>query len=256
MKRIIIITGVLLSLAAAVSAGPPGKRLLLGSVDNIPPYVFRENGKLTGLSIDILNEVARRGGFELTLEIGPWARVLYQVEQGAVDGAFSAYMIEKRKAYCLYTGVVHYDELRLAVKKSRRFAFAGIKSLYGKEIGKGRKVFVSEEFDRAVRQGKIILSETDDMKMINIKKLHEGRLDAVIGSPVAMRHYANKLGYDDIVLLPGALKERIPAYLILSRRSGLENKAEWQRMLTKILTRMHEDGTMQAIYKRYGVSER
>lgn len=254
MKRILAIIGVFFCLLTAVQAEPPGETLRLASVDNIPPYVYRDQGKLTGLAVDIVNELAQRGGFEVVIETGPWARVLYEVEQGLVDGAFSAYMTDARKVYCLYTGIIHYDDLRLAVKKGNGFSFNGIKSLYGKDIGKGRKVFVSKEFDRAVSRGKIFLFETDDMKMINIKKLHEGRLDAVIGSPVAMLHYANELGYKDIELLPGSLKEAVPAYLVLSRNSGLAHKRQWQRMLTDILAGMHEDGTIKDIYKRYGVS--
>ena len=141
-----------------------------------------------------------------------------------VDGAFSAYMKEERKAYSLYTGIIHYDELRVAVKKGKEFPFSGIESLYGKTVGKGRGVYAGDAFDSAVGKGKIFLFDVDDMNMSNIRKLHEGRLDAVIGSPVAMQHYARELGYKDIVLLPGALREKIPAYLILSKHSGLKHK--------------------------------
>lgn len=228
--------------------------LRLGSVDNIPPYVFRQGGRLTGLSVEIIAELARRGGFEVEIETSPWARVLLRLEQGGVDGAFSAYMTKERKAFCLYTGIIHYDELRVAVKKGREFSFTGIESLYGKAVGKGRGGYVSKPFDQAVKEGRIVLDETDDMKMLNVKKLHEGRLDAVIGSPIAMLYYAQELGLDDIVLLPGVLKERIPAYLVLSRHSILRGKKAWQRKLAGLLAEMHADGTIRAIYRRYGVN--
>lgn len=216
---------ILCSLVASLSHAQSLPVLHLASVDNLPPYIFVEDEKLTGLSIDIIHELARRGQFEVEIHTYPWARVLLEVEQGTVDGAFSAYMTEERKKFCLYTGIVHYDELRIAVKRGREFPFTGIGSLYGRVIGKGRQVFVSKQFNQAVEKGRIHLAEADDMKMVNIKKLHEGRLDAVIGSPEAMLHYARVLKYDDILLLPGTIKERIPAYLILSKGSNLKIKS-------------------------------
>ncbi|QGY41821.1 transporter substrate-binding domain-containing protein [Pseudodesulfovibrio cashew] len=240
----------------AFPAAAEGDSLLLASVNNIPPYVYVEDGELTGISVDIINELAHRGGFSVEIETFPWARVMLLLEKGQIDGAFSAYETEKRKAFCLYTGRVHYDELRIATRKGGMFVCAGVKSLYGKVVGKGRNVYVSEEFNEAVSKGKIILEETDDMKMTNIKKLIAGRLDAVIGSPAAMMHYAKKLGVDKkIVIAPGALKEKIPAYLVLSKHSPLQHKSEWQAKLTRIINGMWEDGTVQTINARYGVTD-
>lgn len=258
MKRRILC--LLLTLAcglpAVLHAQEADKPLRLASVDNIPPYVYREGDRLTGLSVDIMKELAKRGGFDITIETYPWARVLLLAEQGKVDGAFSAYRTREREQAFLYTGIVHYDELRLAVRKGREFAFTGIGSLRGMRIGKGRGVHVGEAFNDAVAQGDIHLSESDDMRMTNIKKLHEGRLDAVIGSPVAMMDYARKLGYNNIVLLPGELKEAIPAYLILSRNSLLGDKELWREKLTRLLNEMHTDGTIADIYRKYGVEGR
>jgi len=226
--------------------------LLLATVDNIPPFVFMEDGKLTGISIDIIHELARRAGFDVSIETYPWARVLRQVENGEIDGAFSAYETEQRKAFCLYTGMIHYDELRLATRKDKQFHFETIEDLYGKVIGKGRNVFVSDAFNAAVDEGKIILSETNDMNMSNIKKLHAGRVDAVIGSPEAMLRYAMELGVEnDISLLKTPLREKIPAYLVLSKNSMLKNKREWQDRLTSVLNAMWADGTIQSINAKY-----
>lgn len=235
-------------------AQPQFTTLRLSTVDNIPPYVFMKDGELTGISIDIIRELARRGGFQVEFHPCPWARVLLRLEQGVGDGAFSAYKNKEREVFCLYTGVIHYDELRVAVRADKRFEFTGLESLYGKVVGKGRGVFVSKAFDEAAAAGKFTLMQTDDMKMLNIKQLHEGRLDAVIGSPGAMEYYARELDYHDMVLLPQALREKIPAYLVLSKRSLLSGKKQWQRRITRILKQMRRDGTVQAINGRYGVS--
>lgn len=255
MKKPFVFAAVLVAALLSPILGARAKDILrLATVDNIPPYVFMEDGKITGISVDVIRELARRGGFAVEIETAPWARVLLGLETGEVDGAFSAYETEERKTFCLYTGRIHYDELRLAVRRDRRFDCHGLRSLYGKLVGKGRNVWVSKEFAEAVADGRIKLVETDDMRMINIKMLEAGRLDAVIGSPAAMLYYIRKLGYEkDIVVLPGALKERIPAYLVLSRASRLKNKEAWQRLLTRVLDAMHADGTIRDINAKYGV---
>lgn len=227
--------------------------LLFATVDNIPPFVFVEDGKLTGISIEIIHELARRGGFEVAIETNPWARVLLRLRNGEVDGAFSVYESDERKIYGLYTGIIHYDELSIATRKDRQFPFSSLESLYGKVVGKGRDVFVGPEFDSAVREDRFILVEMDDMKMNNIKMLYAGRLDAVIGSPVALMYYAKMLGmHGDIVLLPTPLRDKIPAYLVLSKNSALKNKVGWQRKITALLDEMHADGTIRAINQKYG----
>ncbi|WP_316899547.1 transporter substrate-binding domain-containing protein [Pseudodesulfovibrio indicus] len=228
--------------------------LRLATVDNIPPYVFRENGALTGISIDVINELAERGGFKVRITTLPWARVILGLEEGSLDGAFSAYETEARKRFCLYSGRVHFDELGIAVRADRQFAYTGLESLYGKTVGKGRRVWVSEPFQHAAEMGRIRLVETDDMRMTNIKMLDAGRLDAVIGSPEAMLHYARRLNIAErIVVLPQRMREGIPAYLVLSRASPLEGKEEWQGRLTRLLDQMNGDGTIRAINRRYGV---
>lgn len=240
-------------LAPSIHAASPRWSPLLATVDNLPPFSYIENGNLTGIDIDIITELARRAGFHITIATYPWARALLQLQHGLVDGAFSAYETEDRKEYCIYTGIIHYDELRLAVRKGKQFSYSNIESLYGKVIGKGKNVFVGNKFDQAVREGRIIVSETNDMDMSNIKKLHADRLDAVIGSPATLMHYAKKLGVEhDIVLLPTSLRERIPAYLVLSKSSPLEDKDELQQIIQAVLNEMRNDGTIRAINERYG----
>lgn len=170
-------------------ASQPQKTLLLATVDNLPPFTFTENNKLVGVSVDIVNEIARRSGFSVKIVAYPWARVLLQLRNGQIDGAFSAYRVSEREDYCLYAGIIHYDELRIAVIKTRIFQFSTIENLYGKVIGKGRNVFVGDTFAQAVKDGKIIVSETNDMDMSNIKMLLSCRVDAVIGSPAALMYY-------------------------------------------------------------------
>lgn len=227
--------------------------LVIATVENLPPFVYIESGKLTGIAVDVVTELAKRAGFDVKIQTYPWARVLQQLQDGQVDGAFSVYEKEERKEFCLYTGVIHYDELRIATRSDRQFDFSGIKSLYGKTIGKGRDVYVGSEFDAAVRDGKISVSEVNDMDMSNIKKLYAGRVDAVIGSPAAMMYYAESLKMErDIVLLPVPLRAKIPAYFVLSKHSALANKEKWQRKIQAILMKMETDGTSRAINRRYG----
>ena len=72
MKKVCSAILFILVMGSGVFGFDSPETLTFASIDNIPPYVYVEEGKLTGVSIDIINELARRGGFSVKIEIFPW----------------------------------------------------------------------------------------------------------------------------------------------------------------------------------------
>jgi polar amino acid transport system substrate-binding protein len=225
--------------------------LHLATVDNFPPFSFQEKGALTGVAIDVVNEMAKRLGISVEIKAYPWSRVLKSIEEGVVDGGFSVFEKEERKAFCLYTGIIQYEEYHLFVKKGKEFPFSGIKDLYGKTIGIDRGVFVSKEFEKAVTELKIFVEEVNDMQMLNVKKVSQGRVDALIGDMEVIPYYAQVSGLAGQIVSLGSVHEKQASYLVLSKNSALPNKAEWQQKITTALKNIWEDGTYQQIVKRF-----
>lgn len=258
MKKIFFASVLLLLMASAVGvqAGEPSTTVLLGTVDNFPPFSYMAEGKLTGVDIDLIDEMARRIGINIKIQVSPWARVISSLRKGDIEGGFAAFETEERKEFCLYVGVLHFEEFYIFVRKGNEFSYSGVVDLYGKRIGKDRGVFVGDEFERAAKEGRIDLDEVNDMDMMNIKKLNAGRIDAAIGDLGVMQYYAKLLGVEKNIIPLKPIRKPTPAYLVLSKNSPLENKAELQKKMRVALDEMRKDGTYKKIFDRHVAKNR
>ncbi len=232
----------------SVASQPP---LRLATVDNFPPFSFMEQGRLTGVDVDVVYEMASRLNLRIEIESFPWARVMEFVKDGSVDGGFAAFLTPERKTFCLYTGILHYEEFHIFVKKGREFPFSKLKDLYGKTIGKDIGVFVSQAFERDVKEGKIIVENVSDVDLLNLKKISLDRIDAMIGDVGVTAYHAKKLGMEREIVSLGPIHEKQAAYLILSKKSTFPDKLIWQEKMRYTLVQIWEDGTYNAIMDRY-----
>ncbi|MBF0099533.1 MAG: amino acid ABC transporter substrate-binding protein [Desulfobacterales bacterium] len=225
--------------------------LKLATVDNFPPFAFIDNGKLTGVAVDVIHEMANRIGIKVQIKAHSWIRVIESVKDGSSDGGFSAFMTEERKEFCLYTGIIQYEQYHVFVKKGKEFSFSQLSDLYGKTIGIDRGVFVSRDFQQAVNDHKFILEEVNDMAVLNVKKLNHGRIDAMIGDYGVVPYYAKISGFEGKIISLGPIHEKQASYLILSKKSSIPNIQELQVKMTKVLNEIWEDGTYQKLMNQY-----
>ena len=52
---------------------------------NYPPYEFVQDGQPTGFNVELLHAVAETMGLQVRIELGPWAQVRQDLEQGRID---------------------------------------------------------------------------------------------------------------------------------------------------------------------------
>lgn len=223
-----------------------------GTVENLPPYSYTQNGRLQGIDIDFINALAERVGIVIEIRPMPWVRVIASLQKGVIDGAFSLYKVEERQVYCSYVDIMHYDNLGIAVKKGHEFSYKGVADLSGKLVGKGAGVFISYEFSQAVRDKKFRVEELNDASVQNIAKLKAERVDLVIGVVDSMLYYAKQLGFaQDIVIVDGLIQKKRPGYLVISKNATGVDNPQFINQLRKGIALLMEDGTYQRIQQKY-----
>lgn len=229
------------------------KRVItLGTVENLPPFSFHEGGILKGIDIDVIKEVGNNLNLHIEIVTLPWARVIAELHNGAIDGAFSVYENEERKKFCRYIDIIHYDNLGIVTRRSNEFKYSDITSLYGKKIGKGVGVFINTDFENAVNDKKIIVEEINDTTMSNIKKLYLNRLDAVIGVVETMRFYSDQLGYGgEIVAIHEYIDANRPGYLVFSRKSSVAQDENLIEKISTEITNIMTSGRYDKIKMKY-----
>ncbi|MGP4843450.1 substrate-binding periplasmic protein [Marinobacter sp. 1Y8] len=211
-----------------------------------PPYVI-ENGGLTGIDVDVVREVGKRLGIDITIRLEPWKRLEEALAAGLRDCVFSYFKTEPRKAYALYTSVpLHITPYTLFVRTDKKPVTGKLQDLFGKTIGVNRGFQTTPEFESAKRLGQIKVIEVgkDEQSM---RMLALGRVNAVLTNDDVGRYMIRKLGLEDIEPLMPPMSIT-PAYLVLRKTPDLEpllDQFNWA--LFEIL----KDGTYESIRSRH-----
>jgi polar amino acid transport system substrate-binding protein len=226
--------------------------IVLGTVENLPPFSYTENGKLVGIDIDVLREIEKLLQLKIEIRPMPWTRVINELQNGSIDGAFSLYMNESRKSYCSYIEIVHYDNLGFLVMKGKEFSYNGIHNLYEKRIGKGAGVFISDEFEKAVEQHLLYVEEVNDTQMSNIRKLKANRIDVAIGVIETMHFFAKQIGLNnEVVSLKNYIEVQRPGYLVLSKKSKYDQDSIFKQRLADAAKRTMSSDKYQKMKNEY-----
>ena len=254
MKIIIyILTFFCLIFSSQVFAGPLFIEVV--SDDNFPPFSYSENEKVTGIDIDIINEMGRRLNIKFNINLVPWKRLIMMTETGRCDASMSLFRTPERELFSLYTSPIHYSTYVIFVKKGKEFNYSVIQDLFGKTLCKQSGFAISDEFDRAVKKQKIKIFDVfhirDSMRR-TFMELNDG---FVANKHVALYKLKNdkKLTElrDKFTILPKPVKVKRGAYFVLSKASKIKNKVQLQETIRRTLKSMEESGIYQKIINNY-----
>lgn len=240
-----LITLALLILSSWCNSGLAQPTLILSTVTDFPPFNYIEDGKLTGIDIDIVEEMAKQLDIKVKILSATWKGVMLQIKAGRVDGGFSAFLAPERQKFSIYTAPLHYEAMHLFVKRDASFPFTSLHDLEGKVIAIEKGAFISKEFQLATNAQSVIVHEgknTNNLRMLGIN-----RLDGVIGHLEVMQYHLKKLDLHQRIIPLASIGKAKPAYLILSKKSKYPNLLNLKQNITTVLTRMQQEGTYQDI---------
>jgi polar amino acid transport system substrate-binding protein len=159
--------------------------------DGYPPYSYLDNGKAAGLYADIVRAaLAQIEGYDVTIKPVPWKRGMELLKTGSGFALYPPYKNTKDEPWTwpyseplLDEHVVAYCNPK-ALKK--RAVHRWPQDFYGLRVGNNAGFIVGgEQFDQAVKEGKILLQEARD-SFANIRKLRLGRIDCYINDRQAI----------------------------------------------------------------------
>ncbi len=174
-------------------------------------------------------------------------------EERFLRWSLSLFWTQGREAFADYalSHPIHQSKFNLFVPTGHKFSFKSIGDLHDKRIGMNRGFVVNAEFDEAVRRGLIISEEVEGINY-NIKKLLNGRIDAVADNYHVTRYQLRKMGVTDkIVALPEPLIKSRNAYLVLSHTAQIKGRASLLKKINQSLEAIYQDGTYQYIVDKY-----
>ena len=166
--------------------------------EEFPPYNFTEDGKIVGVSMEVVEAVMKEAGLGYKIAIYPWARTYKYTQQRPNSLIFSISRRSKRETEFKWIGIItpsRHAVFALISRTDIQIEKIGDLKNYqiGTTIGDARETFL---LNNGFEVGKLhrIGGATANNK--NYEKLKLGRID-VWPMPEAVAHYILKQAGDD-----------------------------------------------------------
>ena len=247
-KGLLILMALLLAGTVAVfagggSEGGAAKKITVGVNSENPPWIFAEDGKMTGYESDILEEFAKRAGYEVEYKSAPFATVLPGVQSGQWDIAMSSIWIKQERAEVMDFADPYYDSgIGLMTREGGLTDLSQMKGkTFGSDTGSANEAWL---VDNEGKYGPYDMKSYDYWVDAALD-LEAGRLDGVVvDDPIAL--YYIKL-HPDSGLVMNIYIPGFKAGQALAFKKGSPLRDEFN----EIQNEMKKDGTLAAINKKW-----
>lgn len=240
---------ILFSLSEKSNARP----LILCTHLGFEPFIIQKGKSLAGIDIDIIVQALKNAKQPAEIKAYPWNRMLASLKKGTCDIGFSLFDTEERRTYVDYIFAVplHYSTFSIFVKKGREFTFNKVSDFFGLKVGHNRGFSLTHGLERAINDGHITRVEFDNIESA-INMLETGRIDAILDNEVRFKYFLKKHNKtQNINALTVPFLPHNPAFLVVSKAAKIDNKPAIKAMLETQLKKLHLDGTILNINRRY-----
>ncbi|MGC3874423.1 transporter substrate-binding domain-containing protein [Halomonas sp. GXIMD04776] len=229
-----------LSLASSASA----ETLQAATDPSFVPFEMmdQESGEMVGFDMDILDEVAKRAGFEVDLRTMDFNGIIPAVQTGNVDLAIAGITITDEREEIVDFSDPYYDSgLRILVSANNE-EIEEVDDLEGMRIGTKIGSTSYDYLQKNLGDSAEITPYpgSSDMYMA----LMGGSVDAVF-------YDAPNVGYFSQTKGEGRVKTVGPLYEGQQYGIAFANGSQWVEPANKALAEMREDGTYDEIHKKW-----
>ncbi|SHO49813.1 polar amino acid transport system substrate-binding protein [Desulfopila aestuarii DSM 18488] len=211
--------------------------------EDYPPFNYTENGQLSGLSTEVVQQLAKKVGNPGEIEEKPWARAyaLIQKEDGFI--LYSMTRTESRENMFKWVGPVASNKWVFFAKKGSGISLASLDD--AKKVGKigtykddAAEIFLKE-------QGFTNLDSVVD-DSLNVPKLMAGRVNLWVVGELQGIYKAKLQGVGDQLEKVMDVKDT-ELYIAFSKNTPDDVIVKWQAALDE----MKADGSFDALVKKY-----
>lgn len=212
--------------------------------EDYPPFNFTEDGKLTGLSTEVMFEILNRVKHPKDIKVRLWSEAYEQTMQNSNCILYSMTRTKERQNAFKWVGPVAPDRVVFYEKKGSALK---IKSLDdARKVGKIGTYKDSASEQLLKQEGFTnIVSAADDNE--NAAKLLSGEIDLWIVGELTGIHKAKASGSDPAGFEKAMDVRETQLYIAFNRETPDEEIAKWQ----KALDEMKKTGVYKKIMSKY-----
>ena len=251
-KLLFLIAGLWSSLPAAYAAPAACPDVTRVGFSDLGYTSYREQGRISGIAVDIANEMARRTGCKFEFHWYPRQRLFIELAAGHVDMTMGSLRLPERDAYAhhLPYAWLQYD-LVLVQPGGRHYASLADFVAHGT----GRlNVTRGVAYDPAIETQLALLASAGRLELVNdfetvFGKLEMGRAEGTLATPPIYGKYLKDSRLRSravVVQLPESMPRLTGIYL-----SKQTISAATRRHYAAALKAMTEEQRLRAIYSQY-----
>lgn len=253
MKRLLLL---LVLVQCFCFAGPACAEKLTFVVPEYPPHTYADSASphgASGLAVEIVEAALDSMGVPYEFKVLPWARGLYLVEQGVVDGVFNLYLTSRREQFFDYCSEVLFNErIFLFSRAGATLGWDGdFASLKGKRVGVALGFSYGPRVGAAMAAGDLAGIEFYSM-MECVEALLSGKVDAILSTYEVGYALGEAAGAPEGLVALEPMVESVPSYVAFSKMRKLKPVRD---RLDGTLRAMRERGELDHMiadfYKRY-----
>jgi len=210
-----------------------GEKVVVSGHFDRAPFDWKDEKKIKGAAVEIIELILKEMGIRVESKyVGPWKRVLLNLEQGKIDIMSGLYVTEERKKFAEFTEPFVEDRVSIFVWHERKFGFETWDDLKGKRFGDILGATRGRKFDEWRKKYAKIEYVSDNLK--NFRKLELDRIDCFVTSHYPGLIYIKKHGYEGrIVPLNKPVKMKHLHY-------GISKKSEYVKYIPQFNKRLKE----------------
>ena len=167
-------------------------------------YTFKDaEGNVTGADAELAKALATDLGCSVTFAEVPWARILLEIENGALDMTSSASRTPEREAFAWFSAPYRQSEVAIFVRRgeSGNYRLDGLSAIpkTGFKLGVVTAYYYGAEFEKLMKDPAFAQQvEGAADYPVNIRKLLHGRIDGFLVDDIGvMVGEMKKLGVED-----------------------------------------------------------
>jgi polar amino acid transport system substrate-binding protein len=231
--------------ASAPAPAPVAKAIVVGTDAAYAPFESQnEKGEIVGLTIDVVNAIAKKQGIEVKFVNTPWEGIFNALQQGDRDMLASSITItDERKQTMDFTDPYFDAHQLIAVKANSKVAkFDDLKKL---KVGVQTGTTGDEAVTKLLGKASTAIKRFESTPLA-LKELEAGGVDAVVADNGVVINYVTNN--------PDAKFKTVNDKAFVPEQYGFAVKkgnAELLAKLNKGLGEIKADGTYAQIYAKY-----
>ncbi|MGB3224665.1 MAG: transporter substrate-binding domain-containing protein [Desulforhopalus sp.] len=212
--------------------------------EEYPPFNFTQEGKLTGFTTQVVQEITRRLDINDNIEVVPWARGYEHLSTEANVVLFSTARTPERESLFHWVGPIYSLRLGFYARKADAQKLSSLETAKQLDAIATYRADVGEQILESLGFANL---DSSNSPQSCVRKLMAGRVDLWFFDNIGAPKVAREAGIDPNEIEEVYTYKQNSSYIAFSKQTPLATVRQWQKTLDEIKA----DGTFHWLAQKW-----